>query len=73
MKEELKEVGQFPPKVKPVRDGVYKRRYPTHGVTRVWCLFSKGRWYCSSYRYAEAKREMWPSNYQELPWWGMAK
>lgn len=67
-----KEIGPFSGKQKPVNEGVYKRLFKGQ-TEKVWCLFSHGRWYCSSYRYAEAKREVWPSNYQEAPWWGVEK
>lgn len=69
MGKKLTEIGPFSVGQKPVRDGVYKRMY--HQKNKMWCLFSKGTWYCSSYTYSEAKRESWRSNFQDLPWWGV--
>lgn len=62
------ETDWIPGKIKPVRDGVYKRQ-AWLGNT-VYAKFKNGKWYMASDRYEDAENCNIPSNQQFVyPWW----
>lgn len=61
----------FSGKVKPVRDGVYERKYLISGAP--FCRYEKGRWYCPARTVSQAAKQSDTSLLQDLPWRGVAK
>lgn len=68
-----KETPWFDGNVKPVRDGVYKRRYRGGGVV-VFSKFNNGEWYVGfSNNPIYAFNSIRHSPFQFLPWRGLAQ
>jgi len=62
----------FDGSVKPVRDGVYERKYPDE-VRSVYCKFVDGKWWRGGWDIEEASRIRTISDYQNDPWRGLAQ
>lgn len=60
----------FDGSVKPVRDGVYQRKYNDWSV---YCKFKNGNWYCAKADAYFAQFTETISDFQNDPWRGLAQ
>ena len=63
----------YPGHVKPVRVGVYERKYRNINDNSVYSRWNGEKWFCGSFHVHFAEEDMEPSSYQSLPWRGIAK
>jgi len=69
----MKKTKWYPAKIKPVRIGVYERRYKNVPLSPLFCLWN-GRFWCpGSFDKEFAAYYDSPSYTQNLPWRGIAK
>jgi hypothetical protein len=68
----MKKTPWFPGTAKPVHVGVYERTYPLWQSV-YYARWDGKRWYCFCHSPAEAARDKVPSDYQKLPWRGLAE
>lgn len=62
----------YPGNVKPVRVGVYERKYPSFFLP-VFCKWNGDIWFCGSSDVEFANQDRIPTTLQSLPWRGIAK
>lgn len=67
---ELKQIGPFRGEQRPVRDGVYKRRFP-FDTKIVFSKYENGVWYDSGFTVEEAAAAKFVSLFQDSQWWGV--
>lgn len=63
----------YPGHVKPVRVGVYERKYPDIYHAAVYSKWHGKNWGCGVYNIDQANREQSISAHQSLLWRGIAK
>ncbi|WP_395009808.1 hypothetical protein [Undibacterium sp.] len=62
----------FDGSVKPVRDGVYERKYPGEPES-VYNKFANGKWYVGGWTIEQADFKSGISEYQNDPWRGLTQ